>query len=552
VNGELKKAYNEWLGEISRRKLSERQEQFKNTSDVIINRLYTPLDTQDTDYLDGIGFPGQYPFTRGIQPTMYRGQIWTMRQYSGFGTAEESNRRYKYLLEQGQTGLSVAFDLPTQIGLDSDHEMAEGEVGRVGVAIDSLEDMEILFDGIALDQVSTSMTINAPASILLAMYAAVAEKQGIPLAKLQGTIQNDILKEYVARGTYIFPPEPSMKLTVDTIDYCIKNIPKWNFISVGGYHIREAGSTAAQEVAFAFSNAIAYVERAISAGLDVDSFAPRISWIFNTHNNFFEEIAKYRAARRLWARIMKERFGARNERSCMFRIHIQDGGSTLTAQQPLNNIIRSTAHCMASVLGGTQSLAISSYDEACAIPTEESACMSLRIQQVVAYETGITDTVDPLAGSYYIESLTNQMEKKIEEYITAVDQMGGAIRAIESGYMQRQINDSSYRYYSEIESGRRVLVGVNMFQIEGEEPLKEILRVDPAIRDLQIKKLQGIKQRRDNELAGSALGQLKKAASTSENLMPHIVNAVKSYATLGEICDTLRSVFGSYKGSIEY
>ncbi len=549
----IKEAYDAWKSGVEKglAKTPERKPRFSNSSDIEVSRLYTPLDTGGADYLEDIGFPGRYPFTRGIQATMYRGQIWTMRQYAGFGTAEESNKRFKYLLEQGQTGLSVAFDLPTQIGLDSDHELAEGEVGRVGVAIDSLEDMEILLEGIALDRVSTSMTINAPAAILLAMYVAVAEKQGVPPEKLNGTIQNDILKEYVARGTYIFPPEPSLRLTVDVIDYCVKNIPRWNFISVGGYHIREAGATAAQEMAFAFSNAIAYIERAIAAGLEVDSFAPRISWIFNTHNNFFEEIAKYRAARRLWARIMKDRFGAKNERSCMLRMHIQDGGSTLTAQQPLNNIIRSTVHCLASVLGGTQSLAICSYDEACAIPTEESARTSLRIQQVIAHETGVTDTVDPLAGSYYVEWLTDRMEQKIKEYIESVDRLGGAVEAIESGYIQRQINESSYRYMEEIESGERVLVGVNRYQVE-EEPLREIYRVDPAVRSLKMARLKSLKERRDGGRVKEALQELERAAGGSEKLMPRIIEAVKAYATLGEICDALRAKFGSYKASKDF
>ena len=549
----IKNAYDDWNLSVEKTlsRVPERKPNFTCTSDIPVNRLYTPLDTGETDYVEEIGFPGRYPFTRGIQPTMYRGQFWTMRQYAGFGMAEESNRRFKYLLDQGQTGISVAFDLPTQIGLDSDHELAEGEVGRVGVAIDSMEDMEILLEGIALDKVSTSMTINAPAAILLAMYVAVAEKQGVPPDCLSGTIQNDILKEYVARGTYIFPPAPSLRLTVDVIDYCVKHIPKWNFISVGGYHIREAGATAAQEMAFAFSNAIAYIEKAVAAGLEVDGFAPRISWIFNTHNNFFEEIAKYRAARRLWAKIMKNRFGARNHRSCMLRMHIQDGGSTLTAQQPLNNIIRSTVHCLSSVLGGTQSLAICSYDEACAIPTEESARTSLRIQQIIAHETGVADTVDPLAGSYYVEWLTNQMEKKIEEYIQEVDRLGGAVKAIETGYIQRQINERSYRYQEEIETENRILVGVNKYQVE-EEPPREIYRVDPAVRNLQAARLESLKQRRDSGRVSTALQQLERAAGADEKLMPHILNAVRAYATMGEICGALRSKFGSYKASKDF
>lgn len=553
MSDDLKTKFQEWDKAVQSRlaKTPERKKSFTNSSGIEIKRLYTPLDTEKINYQEDMGFPGEYPFTRGIQSTMYRGRTWTMRQYSGFGTAEESNKRFKFLLEQGQTGLSVAFDLPTQIGLDSDHELSEGEVGKVGVAIDSLEDMEKLLEGIELDKVSTSMTINAPTAILLAMYAAVAEKQGISLDKLSGTVQNDILKEYVARGTYVFPADPSMRLTVDVIGYCIKNIPKWNFISVGGYHIREAGATAAQEIAFAFSNAIAYFERAMQAGLEVDTFGPRISWIFNTYNDFFEEIAKYRAARRIWARIMRERFGAKKKDSCALRMHIQDGGSTMTARQPLNNIIRSTAHCLASVLGGTQSLAICSYDEACAIPTEESARISLRIQQVIAHETGVADTIDPLAGSYYVESLTDQLEKKIEEYIKEIDEMGGAIKAIESGYIQRQINASSYRYHDEIEKNERIIVGINKFQIE-EEPYSNIYRVDPAVQNLQREKLLKLKQKRNNAEVQSALQQLQNAATTNENLMPFIMNVVKAYATLGEICETLKAEFGSYIPSKDF
>lgn len=553
MSKDLKTEYRDWENAIESqlKKKPERNPSFDNSSGIEIKRIYTPLDIEGVSYQEDIGFPGEYPFTRGIQSTMYRGRLWSMRQYSGFGTAEESNKRFKYLLEQGQTGLSVAFDLPTQVGMDSDNELAEGEVGRVGVAIDSLEDMEILLKGIELDKVSTSMTINAPAAVLLAMYAAVAEKQGIGLDKLSGTIQNDVLKEYVARGTYIYPPKPSMRLTVDVIEYCIKNIPKWNFISVGGYHIREAGATAAQEMAFAFSNAIAYIEAAIEAGLEVDSFAPRISWIFNTYNNFFEEIAKYRAAKRLWARIMKQRFGAKNKNSCMLRMHIQDGGSTMTAQQPINNVIRSTAHCLASVFGGTQSLAICSYDEACAIPTEESARTSLRIQQIIAHETGVADTIDPLAGSYYVESLTNQLEKKIEEYIKTIDDLGGAIKAIESGYIQRQINDSSYRYHDEIEKGEKIVVGVNKYQIE-EEPFSDIYRIDPSVYGLQLKKLQNLRGRRNNEQVQASLKQLQKAAAGQENIMPFIISAVKEYATLGEICDTLKAEFGRYIPSKDF
>ncbi|MGI6574986.1 MAG: acyl-CoA mutase large subunit family protein [bacterium] len=444
----------------------ERKDTFTTASGIEVKPLYTPQDLEQLNYNRDLGFPGEYPFTRGIHPTMYRGRLWSMRQYSGFGTAEESNRRYKYLLKQGQTGLSIAFDLPTQIGYDSDHPMSEGEVGKVGVAIDSLDDMERLLAGIPLDKVSTSMTINAPAAVLLAMYIAVAEKQGIAPEKLNGTVQNDILKEYIARGTYIFPPRPSLRLVTDTFAYCSKHTPNWNVISVGAYHIREAGSTAVQEVAFAFANAIAYIEAALKAGLDIDAFAPRISWIFNTYNNFFEEIAKYRAARRLWARMMKERFGARNPKSCMFRIHIQNGGSSLTAQQPLNNVIRGTIHALASVLGGTQSLAICSYDEALALPTEESVQLSLRTQQIIAYESGVTATPDPLAGSYYVESLTTEIERQVEAYLEKIDALGGALPAIEAGYMQKEIQESAYRYQKELEEGTRVVVGVNKFQTD--------------------------------------------------------------------------------------
>lgn len=536
----------EVLEKIAAEKQEKSPDTIINTSGIKIKPSYTPEDNPAQDPDNMIGLPGRYPFTRGVHETMYRGRLWSMRQYAGFGTAEDSNKRFKYLLGQGQTGLSVAFDLPTQIGLDSDHDLSEGEVGKVGVAIDSLEDMEILFNSIDLDKVSTSMTINAPTAILLAMYVAVAEKQSVSPEKLSGTVQNDILKEYVARGTYIFPPEPSMRLTVDVMKYCVEHMPRWNFISVGGYHIREAGANAAQEIAFAFSNAIAYIERAVQAGLDVDSFAPRISWIFNTYNDFFEEIAKYRAARRLWAKIMKERFGAHNPQSCMLRMHIQDGGSTLTAQQPLNNIARSTVHALASVFGGTQSLAICSYDEACAIPTEESARLSLRIQQVIAHETGVTATADPLAGSYYVEALTDELENIISGYIAKIDDLGGAIRAIEEGYIQREINENSYRYYDEVAKGSRIIVGINKYKVE-EEPLLQIYQVDSSVRELQIEKINKLKQRRQSEVVKSTLTELRNAAATNDNLMPFILEAVKAYATLGEICEELRSVFGNYK-----
>ena len=527
----------------------ERKESFKTGSNLEVKRLYTPDDIEDLDYNEKLGFPGQYPFTRGVQPTMYRGRLWTMRQYAGFATAEESNKRYKYLLEQGQTGLSVAFDLPTQIGYDSDHPLSEGEVGKVGVAIDSLKDMEILFDGIPLDKVSTSMTINAPASVLLAMYIAVAEKQGVPKGSLRGTIQNDILKEYIARGTYIFPPKASMRLITNIFEYCSKEVPKWNTISISGYHIREAGATAVQEVAFTLADGIAYVEAAIEAGLDVDDFAPRLSFFFNAHNDLLEEVAKFRAARRLWARIMKERFHAKSEKSMMLKFHTQTAGSTLTAQQPDNNIVRVTIQTLAAVLGGTQSLHTNSRDEALALPTEESVRIALRTQQIVAYESGVTETIDPLAGSYYIESLTNKIEEEAMNYIKKIDELGGAIRAIESGYIQKEIQDAAYNYQMEIESGKRIVVGVNKFQIE-EEGHKDILRVDPEVERLQREKLKALKEERDNRLVEDVLMKLKEKANTSENLMPYILDAVKAYATLGEICGVLREVFGEYEQSI--
>lgn len=531
-------------------KFPERKETFKTNSDIEIKRVYTPLDLQDWDYEEKLGYPGQYPFTRGVQPTMYRGRLWTMRQYAGFGTAVESNKRYKYLLEQGQTGLSVAFDLPTQIGYDSDHPLSAGEVGKVGVAIDSLKDMEVLFDGIPLDKVSTSMTINAPASILLAMYIAVAEKQGVPKDKLRGTIQNDILKEYIARGTYIFPPKPSMRLITNIFEYCSKEVPKWNTISISGYHIREAGATAVQEVAFTLADGIAYVEAAINAGLDVDEFAPRLSFFFNAHNNLLEEVAKFRAARRLWAKIMKERFNAKNPKSMMLKFHTQTAGSTLTAQQPDNNIVRVAIQALAAVLGGTQSLHTNSRDEALALPTEESVRIALRTQQIIAHESGVADTIDPLAGSYYIESLTDRIEKEAMEYIKKIDELGGAVSAIEKGYIQKEIQDSAYKYQMEVESGEKIVVGVNKFQIE-EETHKDILKVDPEVERVQRENLIQLRKERNNEEVNSKLEALREAAKDSSvNLMPYILDAVKTYATLGEICDVLREVFGEYQQSI--
>jgi methylmalonyl-CoA mutase N-terminal domain/subunit len=526
--------------------LKKAPEKVQSTSGMDIDILYTPGDIPGFDYAENLGYPGEYPFTRGIQPTMYRGRVWSMRQYSGFATAEESNQRYKYLLEQGQTGLSVAFDLPTQIGYDSDHPISQGEVGKVGVAIDSLADMEILLDGIPLDKVSTSMTINATAAILMAMYIGVAQKQGVKLADLRGTIQNDVLKEYVARGTYIFPPQPSMRLITNIFEYCSREVPQWNSISVGAYHIREAGSTAAQEVAFAFAIAIAYLEAGVKAGLDIDDFGPRVSWIFNTHINFLEEVAKFRAARRLWAKIIKERFQAKDPRSWMLRFHTQTGGCTLTAQQPLNNLVRTTFQAMAAVLGGCQSLAVCSYDEAMALPTEESVRLSLRTQQIIAHESGLTETVDPLGGSYYIENLTNEIERRASEYIAKIDQLGGAVKAIEKGYIQQEIQESSYRHQKEIESGKRVLVGVNKFQVH-EPPLKGLLRVDPKVREVQMKRLAELRASRDQKRVEATLKELKKMAQGNGNLMAPILEGVRAYCTLGEICDVLRGVFGEYE-----
>jgi methylmalonyl-CoA mutase N-terminal domain/subunit len=527
-------------------KRPERKKEFVNTSGIPIKRLYTPLDSQERNYLCEIGLPGQYPFARGVQPTMYRGRYWTMRQYAGFASAEESNKRYRFLLEQGQTGLSVAFDLPTQIGYDSDDDMAIGEVGKVGVAIDSLKDMETLFDRIPLDQVSTSMTINAPAAVLLAMYIALAEEQGVPADKLRGTIQNDILKEYSSRGTYIFPPKPSMRIITDIFSYCTENVPQWNTISISGYHIREAGSTAVQEVAFTLANGIAYVEAAINAGLDVDTFGPRLSFFFNAHSDFLEEAAKFRAARRLWAEIMKQRFNAKNPRSMMIRFHTQTAGCTLTAQQPKNNIVRVAFQALSAVLGGTQSLHTNSMDEALSLPSEEAVQVALRTQQVIAHEIGVTDTVDPLAGSYYVETLTREIYERAEEYITKIDDMGGAVAAIEKGYVQREIQDSAYKYQREIEQKERIVVGLNRFQVKEEKPTN-LLRVNPRVREAQIEKLKKIKSERNSERVKETLEALKQVAEGRENLMPPILSAVKAYATLGEMCNVLRGVFGEYQ-----
>ena len=512
--------------------------------------LYTPLDIQETDYAEDISFPGVYPYTRGVQPTMYRGRFWTMRMYAGFSTAEESNKRYRYLIESGATGLSCAFDLPTQIGYDSTDPISEGEVGKVGVAIDSLADMEILFDQIDLGKVSTSMTINAPASVLLAMYIAVAEKQGVSADKLKGTIQNDILKEYAARGTYIFPPRPSMRLITNIFEYCSKNVPNWNTISISGYHIREAGSTASQEIAFTIADGIAYVEAAIKAGLSVDAFAGRLSFFWNAHNNVLEEVAKFRASRRIWAKVMKERFHAEKPKSMMLRVHTQTAGSMLTAQQPNNNIVRVALQTAAAVMGGTQSLHTNSRDEALALPTEESVMVALRTQQIVAYESGLADVVDPLAGSYYVEAMTNRIEKEAWEDIKKIDDLGGAVAAIEKGYIQKEIQDSAYKWQMDVESGARVIVGVNKFQVEEEAP-KNLLKVDASVGEKQKAKVEAMKAKRDNAAVQAALAELKKAcADEHENLMPHILAAVKTYATLGEICGVMREVFGEYEAHV--
>ncbi|GAB4263935.1 acyl-CoA mutase large subunit family protein [Deferrisoma sp.] len=527
------------------KKFPERREKFLTTSGIEVKRVFTPLDVDLDGYLENVGLPGEYPFTRGVQPTMYRGRFWTMRQYAGFGTAEQTNERYHYLLKQGQTGLSVAFDLPTQIGYDSDHELAEGEVGKVGVAIDSLRDMEILFDGIPLDQVSTSMTINAPAGILLAMYIAVAEKQGVPSDKLRGTIQNDILKEYVARGTYIFPPEPSLKIITDIISFCKEHVPAWNTMSISGYHIREAGSTAVQEVAFTLANAIAYVQAAVDRGLDVDEFAGRLSFFFNAHNNLLEEVAKFRAARRLWARIMKERFGAKDPRSMMLRFHTQTAGCTLTAQQPDNNVVRVTLQALAAVLGGTQSLHTNSRDEALCLPTEDSVRIALRTQQIIAHESGVADSADPLAGSYLVEAMTDEIERRAKEYLDKIDDMGGVIKAIEAGYIQQEIGDAAYAYQRAVESGEQIVVGVNKFQIEEELP-KNLLRVDPEVEAYQRQKTARVRAERDAGAVEKSLQALRQAATEGANVMPPILEAVKAYATLGEICDVLRGVYGEY------
>ena len=541
----MKKKWQETVLNKKKRKLVEGEGTFK-TSSLPVHLLYDESDVADVDYERDIGYPGHYPFTRGIQPTMYRGKLWTMRQYAGFGSAEDSNRRYRFLLDQGQTGLSVAFDLPTQIGLDSDNPLCEGEVGKVGVAIDTLEDMEILFAGIPLDKVSVSMTINSTAAIILAMYLAVAEKRGIPAERLSGTIQNDLLKEYIARGTYIFPPRPSLRIIADIFSFCRKHVPNWNTISISGYHIREAGATAVQELAFTLANAVEYVRSAVDAGLKVDEFAPRLSFFFAAHNNLFEEVAKFRAGRRIWARIMKEKF-AGPERAQMLRFHTQTGGVTLTAQQPMNNVVRVALQALAAVLGGTQSLHTNSMDEALALPTEESVRLALRTQQVIAYESGATDTVDPLAGSYYVEALTREIEKEVLGYLDKIDKMGGMLAAIETGYVQKQIQESAYAFQREVDSGERVIVGVNRFQDESASAPLRTLKVSRESEDRQIARLARVKRERDSRKVLETLAAVKAAAVDGKNLMPPILDAVKVFATVQEISDQLRAVFGEYK-----
>ncbi|HEY2979686.1 MAG TPA: methylmalonyl-CoA mutase family protein [Anaerolineales bacterium] len=543
----LQEQYKKWKESVLKKSLDKTQERrpgFETSSGIELPRVMLPRG-DEPDYSAQLGFPGEYPFTRGVQPTMYRSRLWTMRQYAGFSTAEESNKRYRYLLDHGQTGLSVAFDLPTQIGYDADDPIAEGEVGKVGVSISSVHDMAALFDQIPLDKVSTSMTINAPAGILLAMYIAVAKKQGADPGKLRGTIQNDILKEYVARGTYIFPPVPSMRLITDIFQYCAREVPGWNTISISGYHIREAGSTAVQEVAFTLSNGIAYVEAALKAGLGVDEFAPQLSFFFNSHSNLLEEIAKFRAARRMWAKIMRERFKAEKPASWQLRFHTQTAGSTLTAQQPENNVVRTTIEALAAVLGGTQSLHTNSMDEALWLPTEKAVRVALRTQQIIAHESGVADSVDPLGGAYLIEYLTDEIEKRAVEYLEKVDALGGALTAIERGYMQNEIQNAAYEAQQAIEKGEQVVVGVNQFQVE-EEIVLERLRVDPAIEAGQRQKLKSLREKRDQGLVDQVLGKIRDAAQGTENLMPLFVEAVEKDVTLGEICNTLRGVWGEY------
>jgi len=552
IKDKINLAFQKWLKDIYSpfiKKKPERKRRFETVSFEEVKPLYSFSELNENDFMENISFPGEFPYTRGIQPTMYRGKLWTMRQYAGFGTAKESNERYRYLLSQGSAGLSVAFDLPTQIGYDSDSELAFGEVGKVGVAIDTLADMEILFDQIPLDKISTSMTINSTAAILLAMYIVVAEKKGVSLDKINGTIQNDILKEYIARGTYIFPPTPSMRIITDVFKYCSEKVPKWNTISISGYHIREAGSTAAQEVGFTLANGITYVEAALKTGLNIDEFAGQLSFFFNSHNDLLEEVAKFRAARRLWAKIMKERFKAKNEKSMMLRFHSQTAGSTLTAQQIDNNIARVTIQTLAAVLGGTQSLHTNSKDEALALPTEDSVRTALRTQQIVAYESGVANTIDPLAGSFYIEELTNEIEKKAKEYIDKIDSLGGVINSIESGYIQSEIQKAAYEYEKEIETGERIIVGVNKYS-EKENSKPELLKLNEKIQEEQIKFLSTVKKKRNKDAVDKSLKNLLTAAKWDDNLLPFIIECVKEYTTIGEICDSLREVFGEYKENV--
>jgi methylmalonyl-CoA mutase N-terminal domain/subunit len=524
----------------------ERKPVFTSISGMPVERLYTAEDVAGMEYTRDLGFPGEFPFTRGVQPTMYRGRFWTMRQYAGFGNARESNERYRYLLEQGQTGLSVAFDLPTQAGYDSDHALSMGEVGKVGVAIDSLDDMRVLFDRIPLDKVTTSMTINAPATVLLAMYLAIAEEQGVSFDKVGGTIQNDILKEIICRGQYIYPPKPSMRLTVDLIDFCYKQVPKWNTISISGYHIREAGSTAAQEMAFTIADGIAYVQACVERGLAVDSFGPRLSFFFNAFTNVLEEVAKFRAGRRYWARVMKERFASNDARSMMMRYHVQTGGVTLTAQQPLNNIVRVALQAYAASLGGCQSLHTNSYDEALCLPTQDAVTVALRTQQVVAEESGSTDTIDPLAGCYFVEAMTDKIEAEIDAYIKKIDAMGGTLTAIDQGFIQKEIQNSAYRFQKEIESNERVYVGINKYTME-ESPPTNLLRVDMTVGEVQVAKLRKFRAERDQSKWKNALDQLRAISQTTENVMPAVIEAVKARATVGEICDVWRDIYGEYR-----
>lgn len=540
-----KREWKEKILEPGLKRLPPRQDKFCLTSGLEIEPVYTPEDLDGFDCVRDLNYPGEYPYTRGVHPAMYRGRMWTMRQYAGFGSPEETNQRFRYLLDQGQTGLSIAFDLPTQVGHDSDYPLCRGEVGRVGVAVDTLQDMETMFQGIPMDKVSTSMTINATCGIILAMYICTAKKQGVDIAKLDGTTQNDVLKEYIARGTYIFPPKPSIRLVVDVAAYCNAHLPRWNYISISGYHMREAGSTAAQEMGFTLGNAIEYVQAFVNRGLDVDSFAPRLSWHFQIHNNLLEEVAKLRALRRMWARIMRERFGAKDPRSWMFRTHIQTGGVTLTAQQPLNNIARATIQALAAALGGVQSMAVSSYDEGVCIPTEKAAIQSLRIQQIIAYESGVAEVVDPLGGSYYLEYLTNQLEQEANRYIEKIESLGGAASAIEQGYQVKEIHDASYRYQKEVEEGNRVIVGINKFV--SPSPRISMQKVGSEVEAKQKKKLAAIKKNRDNAKVSRMLRRLEEVARSEDNTMPVFVDCVEAYATLGEMCDVLRKVLGTQR-----